>query len=56
MYGNAEWASWWFTEEQWSVFGKAAMFGVIITAIALWVRISRQRSSRSTVGYEKTMA
>jgi len=55
IYGNAHWASWWYTEEQWSVLAKVALFAVIITAVALWVRISKRRTT-SDVGYEKTLA
>jgi hypothetical protein len=44
-------------DESYSVFHKAAFFGVIVAAVALIVRLSRGRSrqGRDEVGYEKTM-
>jgi len=72
LYGTAAWAKtndenssqtdkqWAYMDEinnqEWSIFGKAALFAVVLAAIALWVRISRRRNSRSDVGYEKTLA
>ncbi|KAI1106126.1 peptidyl-prolyl cis-trans isomerase B [Jackrogersella minutella] len=40
----------------WSVFQKALFFGVILAAIAVYLRMSKQRSDREDAGYEKTMA
>jgi hypothetical protein len=41
--------------EGWSLFQKAALFGVILAGIAIYLRLSRQRDERSD-GYEKTLA
>lgn len=42
--------------EQWSVVQKAALFGVIVGAVALYLRLMRKRDAREDVGYEKTLA
>jgi hypothetical protein len=42
--------------EGWSLFQKAALFGVILGAIAIYLRMTRQRGERTDVGYEKTLA
>ncbi|KAI0379945.1 peptidyl-prolyl cis-trans isomerase B [Hypomontagnella monticulosa] len=66
--GHSEWAAGYSTEEKtpvaeptvpsegWSVFQKALLFGVIMAAIAFYLRLSKQRGSRDDVAYEKTMA
>lgn len=41
---------------EWSFFQKGAMFAVIIGCVALYVRITRRRSAREDVGYEKTLS
>ncbi|KAI1075226.1 peptidyl-prolyl cis-trans isomerase B [Whalleya microplaca] len=38
----------------WSVFQKALLFGVILGAVALYIRLSKRKSERD-LGYEKTM-
>lgn len=41
---------------EWSFIQKGAMFAVIIGCVALYVRITRKRSAREDVGYEKTLS
>ncbi|WYZ38931.1 hypothetical protein EsH8_III_000845 [Colletotrichum jinshuiense] len=63
-YGNSEWASGYSNEdsplevgsgEGWSLLQKAFFLGVVVAAIAVYLKISKSRASRD-VGYEKTMA
>jgi len=42
--------------ESWSVFGKALFFGVIVAAVAVYIRYSRKKLEREDVGYEKNKA
>jgi hypothetical protein len=42
--------------EGWSVFRKAFFFGVIVTAVAVYLRYSRKKLEREDVGYEKNLA
>lgn len=39
----------------WSVFQKALLFGVILAAVAFYLRLSKRRGERDDM-YEKTMA
>lgn len=41
---------------EWSSIQKGAMFAVIIGCVAVYVRITRKRSAREDVGYEKTLS
>ncbi|KAI1663007.1 peptidyl-prolyl cis-trans isomerase-like protein B [Daldinia decipiens] len=67
--GESEWASGHSTEQEkpvvdetaalsaeWSVFQKALLFGVILAAIAFYIRLSKKRGDRDNIAYEKTMA
>ncbi|KAF3064292.1 Peptidyl-prolyl cis-trans isomerase B [Daldinia childiae] len=67
--GESEWASGHSTEQEkpvvdetaalsaeWSVFQKALLFGVILAAIAFYIRLSKKRGDRDDIAYEKTMA
>jgi len=66
LYGSAEWAAGYSSEEnpfddlsrseQWSILHKAFLFGTILTAVGIWVKVSKRRGSRDDVGHEKTMA
>ncbi|KAI2623289.1 peptidyl-prolyl cis-trans isomerase B [Hypoxylon sp. NC1633] len=70
LYGQAEWAAGYSNEEEnpfgetaavpssagWSVFQKALLFGVILAAIAFYIRLSKRRTEQEDAGYEKTMA
>lgn len=70
-YGSAGWAAGFSNEEAanpfsesevaaadagYTVFQKAAFFAVIIAAIGIYLRLSRSKTERSDVGYEKTLA
>ncbi len=69
IHGTVGWAAGYSSEEnpfdelnhseEWSVFQKAFLFGVILTAVAVWVRVSSKRQAAArevAVSYEKTMA
>ncbi len=66
LFGTAAWAAGYSGEENpfdaggrsegWSVFQKAFLFGIILTAVAVWVKVTRRRDGRDEVGFEKTMA
>ncbi|KAI1377379.1 peptidyl-prolyl cis-trans isomerase B [Hypoxylon crocopeplum] len=68
LNGNSEWAAGYSNEEVnpfaetaaapsagWSVFQKALLFGVILAAIAFYLRLSKRRTEREDAAYEKTM-
>ncbi|KAI1410960.1 peptidyl-prolyl cis-trans isomerase B [Hypoxylon sp. FL1857] len=71
-HGDSEWAAGYSAEESpfaeeaaaaaavpsagWSVFQKALLFGVVLAAVAFYLRLSKQRSERDDIAYEKTMA
>jgi len=64
-YGEADWAPGYSEEnqfdedglsEEWSVFQKAVLFGVILTAVGIWVRVSKRREPADDIGHEKSMA
>lgn len=42
--------------DEWSYVQKVLMFAVIIGCVAVYIRISKRRSARENIGYEKTMA
>lgn len=44
------------SSEGWSVFRKAFFFGVIVAAVAIYLRYSRKKLEREDVGYEKNLA
>ncbi|KAK6065782.1 peptidyl-prolyl cis-trans isomerase B [Seiridium cupressi] len=70
IYGGAEWAAGFSSEEAanpfqetaaaeegFSLFQKAAFFGVILAAVAIYLRMTRSRGGEiDNVAYEKTMA
>ncbi|KAI1876665.1 hypothetical protein JX265_004191 [Neoarthrinium moseri] len=69
IYGGAQFAAGYANEEAanalqdlevssegWSLFQKAALFGIILGAIAVYMRLTRKTGERDEVGYEKTMA
>ncbi|KAL1897316.1 Peptidyl-prolyl cis-trans isomerase B [Sporothrix stenoceras] len=42
---------------EWSVVQKGLLFGVIITAVAVWVKVTRRKNSKKEdVGYEKVLS
>lgn len=42
---------------EWSVLQKGLLFGVIITAVAVWVKVTRRKNSKKEdVGYEKVLS
>lgn len=43
-------------EYEWSFISQIALFVIIIGCVALYVRMTRQRSAREDVGYEKTLS
>ncbi|GKT58913.1 peptidyl-prolyl cis-trans isomerase B [Colletotrichum tofieldiae] len=64
-YGNSEWAAGYSNEdtplevgsgEGWSLLQKGLFLGVVVAAIAVYMKISKSRASRDSVGYEKMMA
>jgi len=70
-YGEADWAPGFFEEnqfdednqfdddglsEEWSVVQKAVLFGVVLTAVGIWVRVSKRREPTHDIGHEKSMA
>lgn len=44
------------SSEGWSVVRKAFFFGVIVAAVAVYLRYSRKKLEREDVGYEKNLA
>ncbi len=70
LYGSAQWSAGYGGEEnpfdggggaayseEWSVFQKAFLFGIILAAVAIWVKLaSVRRGAQQEVGYEKTLA
>lgn len=44
------------TSESWFTWPTLALFGIVLALIAVWVQVSRDRSPRNDIGYEKTMA
>lgn len=42
--------------DKWSYLQKGFMFAVIIGCVAVYIRMSKKRSARESIGYEKTMA
>lgn len=69
QYGSAGWAAGQAEEgdsgtpdvatdysESWFVFRKAFLFGVIVAAVAIYMRYSRRKLEREDVGYEKNLA
>lgn len=70
LRGSAQWAAGYAAEdlpevnvfnkgghsELWSIFQKAALFGVIVGAVALYLRLTKKRDERIDIGYEKTLA
>ncbi|KAK1995391.1 hypothetical protein LX36DRAFT_582535, partial [Colletotrichum falcatum] len=64
-YGTSEWAAGYSNEdtplevgsgEGWSLLQKGMLLGVVVAAITIYLKISKSRASRDSVGYEKTMA
>nr|XP_036582994.1 peptidyl-prolyl cis-trans isomerase b precursor [Colletotrichum truncatum]KAF6791890.1 peptidyl-prolyl cis-trans isomerase b precursor [Colletotrichum truncatum] len=64
-YGQSEFAAGYSNEdspvdissdESWSVLQKVFLLGVVVAAIAVYMRISKARAAKNDVGYEKTMA
>ncbi|XXH00281.1 hypothetical protein Hte_006623 [Hypoxylon texense] len=68
IYGQSEWAAGYSNEEEnpfvettapsagWSVFQKALMFGVIVAAVAFYLRLSKRRDELEDLAFEKSMA
>ncbi|KAI6090859.1 peptidyl-prolyl cis-trans isomerase-like protein B [Hypoxylon rubiginosum] len=68
LSGSSEWAAGYSNEEEnpftevaapsegWSVFQKALMFGVIVAAIAFYLRLSNKRALEEDRAWEKSMA
>ncbi|EFQ28063.1 uncharacterized protein GLRG_03207 [Colletotrichum graminicola M1.001] len=64
-FGNSEWAAGYSNEdtplevgsgEGWSLLQKGMFLGVVVAAIAIYLKISKSRALRNSVGHEKTMA
>jgi hypothetical protein len=44
------------SSEGWSVVQKGLLFGVILTAVAVWVKVTRRKNKKEDVGYEKVLS
>lgn len=44
------------TNEGWLTWRVAALFGIIAAVIAVWKQVSKNRSGRDGLGYEKSLA
>jgi hypothetical protein len=44
------------SSEEWNIFNKAFLFGVIVTAILVYLRVSAKRAAKASALREKSLA
>lgn len=42
--------------ETWDILGRVFFFGVIVAAVAIYIKVSKKKQQREDVGYEKNLA